>query len=70
MQSVNPKTNKARNSIFGLKVVDLLALCCLSAPLLANSEEPRNALLIQADFAGLVMTGVAYTVSQDLEPCL
>lgn len=26
-----------------------------------------NALLIQADFAGLVMTGVAYTVSDDLD---
>ena len=28
---------------------------------------PSNALVIQADFAGLVMTGVAYSVSRDLE---
>ena len=27
----------------------------------------KNALLIQADFAGLVMTGVAYSVSKDLD---
>jgi hypothetical protein len=27
----------------------------------------RNALLIQADFAGLVMTGVAYSVSKDID---
>jgi S-adenosylmethionine hydrolase len=31
----------------------------------ANTE--KNALIIQADFAGLVMTGVAYTVSKELD---
>ena len=30
-------------------------------------HEEQSALLIQADFSGLVMTGVAYSVSQDLE---
>ena len=30
-------------------------------------DSSRNALVIQADFAGLVMTGVAYSVSKDLE---
>lgn len=30
-------------------------------------EPEKNALLIQADFAGLVMTGVAYSVSKDLD---
>jgi hypothetical protein len=67
MQSVNPGANKPLFSFFDLKVVNFLALCCLSIPLLANSAAQRNALLIQADFAGLVMTGVAYTVSQDLD---
>lgn len=67
MQSVNPRAHNPRFSFPGLTVVNLLALCCLSIPLLANSEEQRNALLIQADFAGLVMTGVAYTVSPDLD---
>ncbi|MFT5502014.1 MAG: S-adenosylmethionine hydrolase [Woeseiaceae bacterium] len=34
----------------------------------AHAAEPeKNALLIQADFAGLVMTGVAYSVSKDLD---
>lgn len=38
----------------------------LAAP--ADEEETgKNALLIQADFAGLVMTGVAYSVSKDLD---
>jgi S-adenosylmethionine hydrolase len=32
-----------------------------------DAKPPQNALLIQADFAGLVMTGVAYTVSKDLD---
>ncbi len=30
-------------------------------------EQPSNALVIQADFSGVVMTGVAYSVSRDLE---
>ncbi len=33
----------------------------------AGSARQHNALIIQADFAGLVMTGVAYSVSRDLE---
>ncbi len=33
----------------------------------AAAEPAKNALLIQADFAGLVMTGVAYSVSKDLD---
>jgi len=32
----------------------------------ADADSQENALLIQADFAGLVMTGVAYSVSEDL----
>ena len=36
-------------------------------PPAAQAEPDKNALLIQADFAGLVMTGVAYSVSKDLE---
>jgi len=41
----------------------------LSITLAASADEAKpgkNALLIQADFAGLVMTGVAYSVSKDL----
>lgn len=33
----------------------------------AGKNTDRNALVIQADFPGLVMTGVAYSVSKDLE---
>ena len=32
-----------------------------------KTDTEKNALIIQADFAGLVMTGVAYTVSKDLD---
>jgi len=32
-----------------------------------DADTGKNALLIQADFAGLVMTGVAYSVSKDLD---
>ena len=32
-----------------------------------EAEPGKNALLIQADFAGLVMTGVAHSVSKDLD---
>lgn len=38
-----------------------------NAALGAAKNADRNALVIQADFAGLVMTGVAYSVSKDLE---
>ena len=46
-------------------IITLLSIT-LAAP--ADEAIPgKNALLIQADFAGLVMTGVAYSVSKDLE---
>jgi S-adenosylmethionine hydrolase len=46
-----------------------IAACAPSAEQIANAEEgdSDNALLIQADFAGLVMTGVARSVSKDLD---
>ncbi len=47
-----------------LAIVMLTAFCALPAH---AHEKPSNALVIQADFAGLVMTGVAYSVSRDLE---
>jgi len=45
-----------------------IAACAPPAGQVANAEEEDsdNALLIQADFAGLVMTGVAHSVSKDL----
>ena len=45
-------------------------LALLSIVLAAYADDAKsdtNALLIQADFAGLVMTGVAYSVSKDLD---
>ena len=47
-----------------------LALILLSSSIAAQAAETdsgKNALLIQADFAGLVMTGVAHSVSKDLK---
>ena len=47
-----------------------IIITLLSITLAAPADEAksgRNALLIQADFAGLVMTGVAYSVSKDLD---
>ena len=53
--------------------------CCLAAmfPLLivfakpasaeSGGDSEKNALILQADFAGLVMTGVAYRVSKELD---
>lgn len=46
-------------------VLSLVVAGC--TPPAAQAEPEQNALLIQADFAGLVMTGVAYSVSKDLE---
>ena len=45
-----------------------IAACAPPAGQVGNAEEEDsdNALLIQADFAGLVMTGVAHSVSKDL----
>jgi hypothetical protein len=50
----------------GFVLVSLLftAVCTVQA---ADSKSGKNALLIQADFAGLVMPGVAYSVSKDLD---
>jgi hypothetical protein len=45
----------------------LLALVYLSCLAQAAPGENQSALLIQADFAGLVMTGVAYSVSEELD---
>jgi len=45
-------------------IVALLVFASLAA---GAAEEKQNALVIQADFAGLVMTGVAYSVSRDLD---
>ena len=47
-----------------------IAACAPPTEQAENAEElkpDKNALLIQADFAGLVMTGVAYSVSKDLD---
>lgn len=47
-----------------------IIITLLSITLAAPADEAKsgkNALLIQADFAGLVMTGVAYSVSKDLD---
>lgn len=49
-------------------IAPILVLLCI--PLTAHTDDTdtgKNALLIQADFAGLVMTGVAYSVSKDLD---
>lgn len=45
----------------------LILLSVVFAARAAEEEPGKNALLIQADFAGLVMTGVAYSVSKDLD---
>ncbi len=46
----------------------LAALALAATAMAAHHEKPeRNTLVIQADFAGLVMTGVAKSVSKDLE---
>ncbi len=52
-----------------MKIIALI-ITLLSITLAAPADEAKpgkNALLIQADFAGLVMTGVAYSVSKDLD---
>lgn len=55
-----------RPSRFAATIVLSIAVAgCTS--LAVPAEPDKNALLIQADFAGLVMTGVAYSVSKDLE---
>lgn len=45
----------------------LILLSISIAPQADEHGKGKNALLIQADFAGLVMTGVAYSVSKDLD---
>ena len=46
-------------------IITLLSITL--AALAAETKPGKNALLLQADFAGLVMTGVAYSVSKDLD---
>jgi S-adenosylmethionine hydrolase len=49
-------------------IAPIFALLGIVLAAYAEDAKPdRNALLIQADFAGLVMTGVAYNVSKDLD---
>lgn len=49
-------------------VAALAAIALATTASAAHHEKPRrNALVIQADFAGMVMTGVAWSVSSDLE---
>jgi len=61
------KDNPTRRSGAGISSLFLLALVYLSCLTQASPDRTKNALLIQADFAGLVMTGVAYSVSRDLD---
>lgn len=48
-------------------VAAAMALCVNAFAEHHEMKAEHNALIIQADFAGLVMTGVAYSVSKDLE---
>ena len=45
----------------------LITIFCSFSVADQKTDTERNALIIQADFAGLVMTGVAYTVSKELD---
>lgn len=55
-----------RTTRFAATIVLSIVVAGCTPP--AEQAEPdKNALLIQADFAGLVMTGVAYSVSNDLD---
>lgn len=58
---------KTRRS--GLLTIVLASVFAAQSLFAAHHEEKpaSNALIIQADFAGLVMTGVAYSVSKELE---
>ncbi len=50
------------------RIAVIITLLSITLAASADEAEPgKNALLIQADFAGLVMTGVAYSVSKDLD---
>lgn len=49
-------------------IAPILVLLCIPLTVHADDADTvKNALLIQADFAGLVMTGVAHSVSKDLD---
>jgi S-adenosylmethionine hydrolase len=45
--------------------IESLALALL-LPLAAHADNPRNAVVIQADFGGAVMPGVVFSVSKDI----
>jgi len=76
-RSSSPRTGRHRGcSIRSKGVLALMSLIWVVAtgPSWADGHEPGkpvqksdNALIIQADFAGLVMTGVAYSVDKDLD---
>lgn len=56
--------------ITSIAPIFVLLSVLLSVSLTVRADDANtgnNALLIQADFAGLVMTGVAYSVSEDLD---
>ena len=50
-----------------MKTLATTLVCVLWLTHAVAADEDRHALVIQADFSGLVMTGVAYSVSPDLD---
>ena len=54
--------NKKKNSMLAFVLLLATSTACAD-----ESGDRGNALVIQADFAGHVMTGVAYSVSEDLD---
>lgn len=64
-----------KNRLLAALTATMLGACAISieepyqaVPVQAEkSQAAKNALIIQADFSGLVMTGVAYTVSKELD---
>ncbi len=51
------------------RILMIIALTCISVVGRADDHQSsgQNALVIQADFAGMVMAGVAYSVSKELD---
>ena len=56
-----------RSINFAVTIVLFSVAVGACTPPAVQAEPDKNALLIQADFAGLVMTGVGYSVSKDLD---